>query len=135
MKISQTLVLILGFVVFANAQTNDKAILSGTVYDENQLVVPGTKIVVKSKDDEEKFQAISNDEGYYQLTFPLDTYRIEILNDFFNPVVCKKFKATKTERIQFDVILKPKPCVDCEGDIYGERKPIKINKIYICPNN
>jgi hypothetical protein len=78
MKVLQILVLILVFVVTENAQTS---ILSGTVYDANGAVIPETKITAINQKGE-KFETLTNDEGFYFLDLPFTRYDSKLFFDF-----------------------------------------------------
>ncbi len=129
MKFLQVLILISGLVVFVNSQTNNKAVLSGTVYDANGAVIPETKITVINEKGE-KFETVTNDEGFYMLDLPYNLYNTKSSADFkiakyemifdkenagFEKFVLKGFKLVPSYkgRMIVDVALdarNPEPC-------------------------
>lgn len=62
-----------GLAIFAHSQTNNKSILSGTVYDANGSVVVKAKAAAINQKGE-KFEASTNDEGIYSLNLPFNKY-------------------------------------------------------------
>lgn len=83
MKILKALFLVFCLTIFANAQ---KATLTGTVYDQQGAVIPGTLVKILDKNKKE-YLAKSNDEGIYQIDLPANIYSIEVTADGF-----EKFK-------------------------------------------
>ena len=151
MKILQILVLILGLVIFTNAQ---KAILSGTLYDAVGAVIPDVKIMAINEKGE-KFEALTNDNGVYSLMLPFNQYdaktsssnfkiaKFEIVVDLenrgFEKFVTKDIKLIPaySGRMFFDIALdsrNPEPCgyagADClETPIIKSTKQKVQNKI------
>lgn len=72
MKTLQILVLILGLTVFANAQ---KAILSGTVYDQLGSIIPDAQVVVKNKNGK-MFETLTDRDGKYKIDLPYTVYKM-----------------------------------------------------------
>ena len=105
MKVLQILVLMLGFVVFANGQ---KAILSGNVTDKWGAVIPNVKI--EARNSAGKTTATrTNDDGHYQLNLIEGEYTIEITKTPFDKISVSNYWINY--KMQFDVALQ---CKDCE---------------------
>jgi hypothetical protein len=73
MKVLQILVLIFGLIVFANAQTTEKAVLSGTVYDVNGAVIPGVNVVFVNQNGK-RFETTTDKNGDYWYYLPVSKY-------------------------------------------------------------
>ncbi len=73
MKFLQILVLIFGLSVFVNSQTNNKAVLSGNVYDANGSLIVEAKVTAINERGQ-KFETLTNDEGIYVLKLPFNLY-------------------------------------------------------------
>ena len=73
MKALQILVLIFGAVVFANTQSADKAVLSGTVYDASGAVIPKTSVVFVNQKGE-RFETTTDENGGYRYYLPASKY-------------------------------------------------------------
>ena len=103
MKFLQILVLIIGSVGFISAQTNGKAVLSGTVYDANGAVIPDAVVSVTNEKGE-NFATLANGEGIYVLNLPFNLYdtkktdfrlmkyEIIVRKEHFEKFVLKGFK-------------------------------------------
>ena len=59
--------------VVVNAQSEDRAILAGTVYDANGAVVSGAKVVATDAKGE-NFETTTSSEGEYLLNLPFNKY-------------------------------------------------------------
>lgn len=114
MKILQTLALIIGLAVFANAQ---KTTLSGTVYDANGAVIVKSKVTAIDQKGG-KFETLTNDEGVYTLnltynpyepvfSYRLAKYDITVEAVGFEKFTLKDFKVTGkyTEKMRLDFAL------------------------------
>ena len=114
MKILQTLVLILGLTVFANAQ---KTVLSGTVYDANGAVIVKSKVTALNQKGE-KFETFTNNEGVYTLnltyipvepgfSYKMAKYDLTVEAEGFEKFTLKDFNVTGkyTKKMQLDFAL------------------------------
>lgn len=114
MKLLQTLVLIFGLAVFANAQ---KTVLSGTVYDAVGAVIVKSKVTAVNQKGE-KFETFTNGEGVYTLnltylpvepgfSYKMARYEITIEAAGFEAFTLKDFKVTGkyTTKMQLDFAL------------------------------
>jgi len=73
MKVLQILILIFGLSVFANSQTTNESMLSGTVYDANGSVIPEAKVTAINRKGE-KVESVTSEEGIYTLNLPFNKY-------------------------------------------------------------
>jgi hypothetical protein len=73
MKVLQILVLIIGFAFITNAQTTEKAVLSGTVYDVSGAVIPAIKVVFVNQKGE-RFETTTDEDGGYLYYLPVSKY-------------------------------------------------------------
>lgn len=71
MKILQVLFTIVGFAVFANAQT---AVLTGRIFDANGAVIVKSKVTAVNQKGE-NFVAFTNEDGFYKLNLPYNKYK------------------------------------------------------------
>ena len=106
MKILQALVLIIGLVVFTNAQT---VLLTGTVYDLNGAVVAGTKVTAKDMFGKTYSTLPGNDEGVYTIPLPAGVYTLEFKAANFHGFTVKKYRVYKAfkGKMSLDVVLNP----------------------------
>ncbi len=127
MKVLQTLVLILGLVVFVDAQIHTKAVLNGTVYDANGAVIPDVKITAVNQKGE-IFDTFTNGEGNYILNLSYTKYDAKSASTFkmakyeitfdgtkigFYKNILKNFNfAPAHKRMQLDFALEVKPPVN-----------------------
>ncbi len=144
MKILQTLGLILGLAVFANAQ---KTILSGTVYDANGARIVKSKVTAVNQKGE-KLETFTNDEGIYTLnltynpyqpgsfSYRLAKYDITVEAFGFENFTLKDFKVTGgyNDKMQLDFALdvltytQPITVVPTENKNQNKYNKRKINK-------
>ena len=114
MKILQTLILIFGLAVFANAQ---KTNLSGTVYDANGAVIVKSKVTAVNQKGE-KFETLTNEDGVYKLdltyipvepgfSYKMAKYDITVEAAGFEKFTLQNFKVTGkyTAKMQLDFAL------------------------------
>lgn len=138
MKFLQILVLIVGFVAFANAQ---KAILTGTVYDANGAVIPQAKVIAINEKGE-KFETLTNETGEYILKLyfnqygSIAKYDITVEKDGFATRVLKDFRFVGfwNDQMHLDFALdagadnNTEPCGHGGGGCKSiETKPAKIS--------
>ena len=146
MKVLRILVLILGFVILVKAQTNDKSVLTGTVYDAAGAVVPGVKVTATNEKGL-KFEAQTNVDGVYVFKLPFNSFdakassgafrtaKYEIIVDLtnlgFEKFVLKDFKfvPSYTGKMNLDIALDVIKS-DCDAGGCGENEPppIETNK-------
>jgi Carboxypeptidase regulatory-like domain len=127
MKVLQILVLIFGFTVFANSQNAEKMfVLSGTVFDSEKSVVPGTEITAENEDGR-KFQTTSDEKGVYKISIPFGEYTIIFHKDGFKITKVIEFENSLLPEKSFDANLEVGTCYDCNGDLYGENDSDKRN--------
>ncbi|MDQ3801509.1 MAG: carboxypeptidase-like regulatory domain-containing protein [Acidobacteriota bacterium] len=125
MKVLQILVLIFGLVVFANAQTKERTVLTGTVYDVNGAVIPRMSVVFVNQKGE-RFETTTDENGGYWYYLPVSKYETisnaggsdvsAILNEYeitfsnpnsgFRQFVIKNF--ILAGKMQLDVALAPR---------------------------
>ncbi len=154
MKFLQILVLVLGLVIFVNAQ---KSALTGTVYDASGAVIPKAKLIAINEKGE-KFETVTNDEGVYVLNllfqsidaktsvdFKVAKYEIivDLENRGFEKFILKDFKFVPSfkGKMNLDIALdsiNPEPCgysgVDCPTVLYcpaGEQETIQTTEAKI----
>ncbi len=142
MKFLQILVLIFGLVILVNAQANDKAILSGTVYDVSGSLISDAKITAINQEGQ-KFETLTNTEGVYVLNLlfakpRFKTIKYEITIDEtkrgFEKFVLKNFNFIQSTngKMQLDFALdslNPEPCGYSGGDcINNTQTPLKLEK-------
>ncbi len=114
MKVLQTLVLIFGLSVFANAQ---KIALSGVIYDSQGFVIVGATIKATNKKGE-NFETKSNDEGIYTINLSPEFYKISIKQAGFIKLIINNLKIVNSTygKINQDIVLevhtsnKHEPC-------------------------
>src|SRR5215203_4041622 len=106
MKILQILVLIVSLTVFTNAQT---VLLTGTVYDLNGAVIPGTKVTAKDKSGKTYSAIPSNDEGVYTIPLPAGVYTLEFIAANFHGFTVKEYRIYKAikGKMSLDIVLNP----------------------------
>ena len=117
MKVLQILVLVIGFSVCVNAQN---IVLSGTVYDINKAIIPGTEIIIKDTNNK-TYKATSDDRGEYEISLPFGDYKIEFGSAGFKILRVINLKINSETKKTFDVTLEVGRCQDCNGAIYGKR--------------
>ncbi|HEX8250746.1 MAG TPA: carboxypeptidase-like regulatory domain-containing protein [Pyrinomonadaceae bacterium] len=126
MKVLQILVLIIGFAFVANAQTTEKAVLTGTVYDQSGAVIPNINVGFINSEGE-KFKSFTNEEGFYWIYLPKSKYEITFGNDnsgFLKYVVKDYILASK---MQLDVALKGRSSDECGlAGCFGDTPPIEL---------
>lgn len=121
MKILQLTVLILGLFVFANeaqtiADSSEKFVLSGTVFDGQGAVIQRTKITFTDQSGKE-FIALSNDDGFYKIELNEGKYKIEFSQDGFQSTIIDTYKLAFKAKMQLDISLDVRsyddPKMDC----------------------
>ena len=128
MKIFQVLILILGLSIFANAQ---KAILSGTVYDQTGAVIPETKITLMNKDGKE-FAAFTNDDGVYTISVASGNYSLEVVNlrhAAWEKFIIQQYELAPVPKMNLDITLRiNKEYLKKYGSVLNI-EPVKNNKV------
>lgn len=144
MRVLQILVLILGFVILVKAQTSEKAVLTGTVYDATGAVIPGIKVTAIGAKGE-RFEAETNDEGVYILNLPFNLYdlkaaagfksaKYEIIVDLkylgFEKIVFRDFKFAPSYKgkMYLDVALDADNSNCGAGGCPDDSPPVESNK-------
>src|SRR5882724_6126861 len=78
---------LLGSALFVSAQSNN-ASLSGEITDPNGAVIPGAKLVLKSKDTQQSSSFVSDGNGLYTFRNVLPgTYQLTIASQGFSEYV------------------------------------------------
>jgi hypothetical protein len=111
MKVLQVLVVLICAAVGVSAQ---KTILTGTVYDANGAVIVKSKVTAVNPQGE-KFEALTNSEGIYELNLPykrtsyfrVAKYDVTVEAPGFETFTLKDFKVIGgfTGKMQLDLAL------------------------------
>ena len=129
MKVLWMLALIVGFAVFANAQT---AILSGIVYDANGAVIVGAKVTAFALIDEklQKFETATDDNGEYKLSLPYKKYDSSSdfkVSKYFLRAEAKHFELFEIRDFKFVPSYKGQMNLDFALDIQQPLGTIKVD--------
>ena len=109
MKILQVFVLAFGVFITANAQEKQSLTeFQGTVVDQAGGVIPLTRIVLTDRRGK-RFEAVTNEEGVYQIRVPSGTYAVEA--EYTQHRAWKRFKIEEYEiasmkKMTFDISLR-----------------------------
>ena len=106
MRVLQLLVLIFGLAVITNSQNIDKAILSGTVYDQIGGTIQNAKIIITDKNNK-RFETVTNESGVYEIELPFTMYkgnyniRISLITKYSIRVESRGFRVTEIKNFNF----------------------------------
>jgi hypothetical protein len=97
-------------------------LLKGTVFDENQAVVPGTRLTATDQMGR-KFVTETGDEGQFQSKLPTGKYRLLFERDGFRPTKVMSFDHLNSGEKSINVKLEVGRCHDCNwaDHVFGKR--------------
>lgn len=108
MRLLQFLILTMGFVLVANAQTPDASTeLNGTVIDQLGAAIPATRLVLTNAGGK-KFEALTGAEGDFRIQVPAGTYLLEVeytKHGAWNKFKIEKYEVAATRQMKLDVCL------------------------------
>ncbi|HYW74386.1 MAG TPA: carboxypeptidase-like regulatory domain-containing protein, partial [Pyrinomonadaceae bacterium] len=99
-------VLILGFNLYAVAQTANTGALTGEVTDPNGAIVAGAQVTVTNEATGEKRDVVSQDNGMYTVALLLPgSYKVEFTKQGFKVTVRNGLQINVTETKRLDIQL------------------------------
>jgi len=99
------MVVVIGAVKPAFAQTTAGRVI-GTVYDQQDAVVPGAKVTAVNGATQIRTTATSKDDGSYEiLNLPIGNYHVEVEKDGFQKAITQEKKLEINQSLLFDVHL------------------------------
>jgi hypothetical protein len=137
LKLLTSFAFLIVFSVYVQAQQAETTkknketviILSGVVYDITGALVTKAKVSVKTTNNQ-TIQAITNEDGIFQLKLSPASYQIEFESPGFKIFKLENFKVVNSTygKMNQDIVLEVRDCDDCEGIISEPIKEIRKPK-------
>jgi hypothetical protein len=83
----------------SSQSVDKKVVVTGTVYDINQAVIPFSEVVARSFAGKD-YQATTSVGGIYKFELPPDVYKIEVNAPGFCPKRVEQFRVVNSSRNQ-----------------------------------
>jgi hypothetical protein len=116
------------------AQNSDEdAVVIGTVFDINQAVIVGAEITLTNEQTEQTYKTRTSDEGTYRLSNLIaGTYRLNVSSPGFRQTVIQAINLRTRHEVKLDVIMEVAIMGEF-GRVYHQKSPHPFLTILTAP--